>query len=323
MLANSIRMEGWIFSFIIGIYLLLIKRRVNQKIIIYAILTATPILLFMWNNYTKMGHPLHALIFSDFEVKQSTNMATSYIWNNIMNTLFAFSGISFIFGAMGFIIALVKKKGVFISCLFASTYFLLLYKVITNTLVSDFRYFTAQAIFMYLLSGYFISYIISLIKEPMTKEIVKGIVLIILGVSLTKDYIAYYRNYSNYPLRFHENYWSLTNKIKENDQLNIYLDSGEHSIQHAVQYHTRINAQCITQDRPWLGEIFKEDDFRKCVENNDINAIILLPQGGLVRHLGKDKLFIEKYFDISQKYIYGEYRFYLVERKGVGEGSQN
>ena len=63
---------------------------------------------------------------------------------------------SFILGLAGGALSLFKRKNAFIIGLFSFTYIFPIYKILTGTLMGDFRYFTAQAIFAYMLSGYFI-----------------------------------------------------------------------------------------------------------------------------------------------------------------------
>ena len=168
MLANSLRLEAWIYSFAIGLYLIFREKKITKNILIYAIITSAPILTFMWDNFTTMGHPFYALIFSDYVVRKSIEgepLDIMYIIPELRRAFAAFSGPGLLLSAAGMIIALKRKIHIFTLGLFIATYFTLTYKIINKTLIPHFRYFTAHAIFGCLLSGYFIAYCLNAIKH--------------------------------------------------------------------------------------------------------------------------------------------------------------
>ena len=325
MLANSLRLEGWLYSFIIGLYLIFKEKSINKNIILYALITTPPILLFMLDNYTHYNNPFYALIGSDLEVRG----AYEYFYHGgikelmgiMRRSFFAFSGVAFFLGMAGGIVALIKRQYNFIICFFMGTWLLLVYKLINKTLIEHFRYFNTHAIFFYLLAGYFIFYLINLRQCFRIRKFILACIPILFLISIGSDYRAFKKsNFS--PLRFPDHYWSFVDRVKEFNnikKLNVYLDNynnyNNYVLQYSLQYHARFHARCMTKHRAWMGEIFKISDFFQCISNNDINAIILMPGGSLSRYIADHKSFLEEYFIITEKHTFGEFELYFVEKK--------
>ena len=326
MLANSLRIEGWLYSFIVGIYLVFRERGINKNIIIYFSLIAIPIFIFAWSNYVQSGHPLYALVQADIETKSGYSF-----WTRDFNRLiiyfrkafFSFSGITLFLGAIGSIIALFQRKNLFFIGIFLFTWLLLTYKIYNETLAPHFRYFTTHAIFFYILSGYFFSYFINLKQCLRIQKLILIIIPIFFFISIGSDYTAFKReNFSS--LRFSDDYWNFVDKVKELNKeksLNIYLDNYNDSdnnnyvLHYSLQYHARIYALCMTNYRFWLDEIFNIESFFQCIQNNNINAIILMPGGYFSHYVEKNKFFIEEHFIINERIVLGDYKLYLVSKK--------
>ena len=320
MLANSLRLEAWLYAFAAGVFLLWKRRGVNKHILIYLFITIIPISIFMWDNYIKTGDLLFALARSDFHVKIEYGVRPLDLLSRVTPTLFSFSGASFVLGIAGGILSLARKKNIFIIGLFSLAYFFPVYKILTGSLMGDFRYFTAQSIFAYLLTGYFVKFVIKMVNRKELRKKIFILISSILVASLGEDYISYPDISKDIPLTFSKNHWALVNKIgeiKKSKELNVYLDDGV--MFQAFRYQARLydmgNVLCEAWHPDWDAKPKKS--IEECFINHNINAIITIPGGQLHNYIQRNKYLITKYFKIDQKYTFGEYCIYIVERRGT------
>ena len=182
------------------------KKGVDKKIFSYACLTAVSILIFMWENYIKTGDVLHALNSSDREVYAFlARYPMQGLWQRVSPTFDAFMGYSIFWEAGGAILALIKKRNVFVIILFLIAYFFPIYKILNNSLHNSYRYFTTRVIFSYILAGHAIYFLVYRLKIP-------ALIIISLVISCKKKFSIIENNCPLF-LRFSDNYRILIKTI--------------------------------------------------------------------------------------------------------------
>lgn len=184
MMAGQIRMEAWPFSIILWILMFRRRASIGLLIICGSIISLAPFYEFFTKIYSGY-HPLHALTYSDQEVRTARISAGKIgFWKDLRFVLVgipeAFGGLPFICGLVGAFWSLTKKKyrevSFILLLLFLCSYLMVSQKVFAETLAWLRRYyFTAS--FLLIPFG-------ALIYERICKRFFKSNSLLMLFVVL-------------------------------------------------------------------------------------------------------------------------------------------
>lgn len=288
---NLLRTESWGISFLLGLVLLIQYFKDDFKsnfkrifhIFLYAILTASPIIIWLYINYRDTGNALWIIDYSDLEVSSAVakyhpdNFEVEYDW-----LLRVFMGIpTLLLVGSPVLIAYFAfksdKRNYFIP--FYVLFGLQLVKLLNKTLMNDPRYLAITFIILTISAGGCLYYYFP--KKHLNKALIYAFLLIQIG---NLNHYSFYKDkeksgiFHTFPRAFLE----MSEFIRTNDfaKNKIYLDVGYQTLHLALFYKSGLHNEQIVCETPlehWLDKEFSTKFFDECIDLRNVDTLFTFP----------------------------------------------